>query len=296
MKLYYYRSAQPNFGDELNVWLWPRIFPGAFDQTIVQSDERALGALGARDTIFVAIGTILDGRLPAAPRKIVFGSGTGYRPPCQLDETWDVRFVRGPLTASVYGLDEGRAITDPALMAVHHFDYRLPKRHAVAFMPHISNVGHGWDFAARYAGMTFIDPRGDPEAVMTMIAETRLLLTEAMHGAILADAFRTPWIPIKTSPGILDFKWQDWCASISVDYRPRPLTRLWRDRTRRNALVRINAFARSRLAARQLIRHARGTPVLSSDAVRARLIERLKVAATRLAGDRGIPVSYRFDD
>ncbi|MEM8612949.1 MAG: polysaccharide pyruvyl transferase family protein, partial [Cyanobacteria bacterium P01_H01_bin.105] len=43
---------------------------------------------------------------------------------------------------------------------------------------------------------------------------------EAMHGAIVADALRTAWIPIVTSPRILSFKWRDWCASIGVPYRP----------------------------------------------------------------------------
>jgi succinoglycan biosynthesis protein ExoV len=41
-----------------------------------------------------------------------------------------------------------------------------------------------------------------------------------MHGAIIADYFRTPWIPVKISRKILDFKWHDWCESIDVQYEP----------------------------------------------------------------------------
>jgi succinoglycan biosynthesis protein ExoV len=41
-----------------------------------------------------------------------------------------------------------------------------------------------------------------------------------MHGAIAADALRIPWIPIITSPRMLTFKWQDWCSSLGLKYKP----------------------------------------------------------------------------
>jgi succinoglycan biosynthesis protein ExoV len=41
-----------------------------------------------------------------------------------------------------------------------------------------------------------------------------------MHGAIVADALRVPWVPIVTSPRILKLKWQDWCSSVNLPYQP----------------------------------------------------------------------------
>ena len=61
---------------------------------------------------------------------------------------------------------------------------------------------------------------------MTAIAQTEVLLAEAMHGAIVADALRVPWIPLCTSARILNFKWLDWCASLNLDYRPSFLSPL----------------------------------------------------------------------
>ena len=64
MKLVMWRGAEPNFGDELNEWIWPKAIPGILDD-----DEAHL---------FVGIGALLNHRLPSDV-EIVFGSGAGWR-------------------------------------------------------------------------------------------------------------------------------------------------------------------------------------------------------------------------
>jgi succinoglycan biosynthesis protein ExoV len=48
-----------------------------------------------------------------------------------------------------------------------------------------------------------------------------------MHGAIIADTLRTPWIPVKCYSNILEFKWQDWCGSLNMRYEPEILPEVW---------------------------------------------------------------------
>ena len=70
MKLVYFRGKQPNFGDDLNAVLWPRLLPGLFDET---------GAEG-----FLGIGTLIGMATPGCLRLHVFSTGAGY----DAVETW----------------------------------------------------------------------------------------------------------------------------------------------------------------------------------------------------------------
>ena len=42
------------------------------------------------------------------------------------------------------------------------------------------------------------------------------MLTEALHGAIVADALRVPWIPIRLYDRYSEFKWRDWTESMHL--------------------------------------------------------------------------------
>ncbi len=206
MRLHYYRDSIGNVGDELNPWLWPQLLPGFFD--------------ARDDTYFVGIGTILGLELPPAARKIVFGSGVGYGQAPTLDAQWDVRFVRGPLTAAALHLPPERAITDSAL-ALRLLVPPASGGRGVGFMPHhLSAEYANWQQICDDAGIEFIDPRHAVPKVLGQIAKCSMVIAEAMHGAILADTLRVPWRAVKAYSHINQFKWDDWCQSLNLRYEP----------------------------------------------------------------------------
>jgi succinoglycan biosynthesis protein ExoV len=217
MKLFYYqrKDGANNFGDSLNPWLWNQLLPGVLDE-----DET---------TAFIGTGTLLNDllprRLPHARRIVVMSAGVGYEkgiPP--LDESWHIYCVRGPLSAQKLGIEARLAVTDGAVLVRRLFKPGGNKSSRFAFIPHVHHANYGseaWQGICEEIGFTYIDPRWSVEQVLQAISQTEILLAEAMHGAIVADALRVPWIPVCTSARILRFKWLDWCASVGVDYQPR---------------------------------------------------------------------------
>jgi succinoglycan biosynthesis protein ExoV len=215
MKLYYWRSKHGNFGDDLNPWLWPRL----------------LGDLlcGDDTVLFVGIGTILDNKIPSSPIKVVFGSGCwGHALPIINHGRWRVYCVRGPRTAKALCLPPELAVTDPAALVRVVLKHEFSKHHRVSFMPHHESPLYAdWRSLCMEAGIHYIDPCGHVETVMRDIGESELLLADAMHGAIVADALRVPWLPTRVYDRRDDFKWWDWLASLELQHRFARFPRLW---------------------------------------------------------------------
>ena len=214
MKLLYYQDSNGNFGDDLNLWLWPKLMPGVLDD-----DGRCL---------FLGIGSILSRRMniPARPLKLAFGCGVGYGEPPDIDERWKIYCVRGPLSAAALKLSPSIAVTDAAVLIRRFTPPLQAKKHRAIFMPHhrslIRAQIQGVDLrrVCEDAGIFYVDPSVPVEEVLQAIAQTGVVIAEAMHVAIVADAMRVPWIPIRFYDHILDFKWKDWTSSLQLDYQP----------------------------------------------------------------------------
>jgi hypothetical protein len=206
MKLYYYKDPKKNFGDDLNEWLWPKIF------------RREFGDLFDKNTLFLGIGSILDEHVPKFPTKIVLGSGYAYSLPPTIDGTWKFFSVRGPMTAQKLGIDRKMAITDAAILCTPFLDRAQHASRKVSFMPHHRNVHLPWDEICDLLDIQYINPCEGVESCLIKISKSEKLITEAMHGAIIADCMRIPWTPVKTSGAINDFKWMDWTLSLDIDF------------------------------------------------------------------------------
>ena len=213
MKLHYFRSPHGNFGDDLNGWLWPELLPGVWDD-------------GQDGITFVGIGTILNRLVPDTRLKIVAGSGVGYSPlpPNLHDGSWEILGLRGPLSARAAGLPAEAVITDGAILLGTIDGLVKPqgmRTGNVVFVPHVSSTETGaWGDICTRLGITYVDPRWDFHRVFALIGNARLVLAEAMHGAIVADTLRVPFVPLVSSREISSFKWMDWTLSMGLPYRP----------------------------------------------------------------------------
>jgi succinoglycan biosynthesis protein ExoV len=212
MRLYVWRGTTRNFGDELNELLWPHLLPGRFDDALFDD--------GGSD-LFLGIGSVLDARPPADRRKIVAGAGFGgYENPASLDESWEIYWVRGPRTARQLGLPTAFGLGDPASLLPLVHPVARHDTGAIGFMPHFESLARGaWPEAATAAGVTLIDPRNAPHTILDQIAGCRMLLSEALHGVIVADALRIPWVALAPVAPIHRAKWLDWAEALDLTIR-----------------------------------------------------------------------------
>jgi len=214
--LLYYRNSCGNFGDDLNEMIWRHLLPA----DVLDNGEILLVGIGSIFNHTVAAPSVTAGK-----RVFVIGSGAGYGPLPSGWREWTILAVRGPLTAPLIKRPE-LSITDAAALIANVQESRQPNRarNDIIFMPHYHSAERGrWSEVASKAGMIFVDPRWSVTIILKMFQQARLVMTEAMHGAIVADALRIPWIPLQACSEALSFKWQDWTLSVGLPYTPLKL-------------------------------------------------------------------------
>lgn len=211
MQLYFWKSPQGNFGDDLNPWLWGRLIP-------------ELAELGDDSVVFSGIGSVIGKHLPAGRINIVLGSGAGYtRIP---KRNWKIYALRGQLSAKL--LDTGRSLPlgDPAVL-VSCLHTVAQRSNRVVFVPHWETVQfNSWRLVCDRIGCELVDPREQPLDVVEKIASSRLVIAESLHAAIIADAYRVPWVPV-VCMHFNRFKWTDWLTTLQMEYRPVFLGEPW---------------------------------------------------------------------
>jgi succinoglycan biosynthesis protein ExoV len=283
---WHWRGVARNFGDELNLLLWPRLLPGLLD------DDPA--------ELFLGIGSVLDARHARDAVKLVAGAGYGgYAPLPVLDARWVIHWVRGPRTACQLGLAPAYGLGDPAMLLPQAGWGRIGGGDTIAFMPHFESAERGaWVEAATEAGIELIDPRDDPAAIIAAIGRCRVLLSEAMHGVIVADALRVPWIAVQPLSPQHRAKWHDWADTLDLHIEFHQLTpSSLRERLRASPLAALHSgyrlldrfgsafgrLTRGRLvgqAAQSLAAAAAAAPQLSTapalDRCQTRMLERLE--------------------
>lgn len=238
MNIIYWQSGIKNFGDELNRDFYHRAL--GLDLIDYKSAEAVLG-----------IGSILDYDTTSYKAINVLGSGSGFDK-LNLNNIDDYRFwfVRGPNTAKVLGLESDLAISDPAILVpdLYQYSFKNLRKSGTLFIPHYFSALNGdWSYACNIAGVNYRDPTSSLFDICRDIASSELVITESLHGAILADTYRVPWILVATPPiARSPFKWHDWTASINKKYNPICLPWLWTKQI--NFSEKVSNFTKYHLA------------------------------------------------
>ena len=213
MELIYYKSPKGNVGDDLNPWLWPKIF----------GDKNHFESVN-----FIGIGSILDRALEKwiinNNKKVVFGAGVRsfFYDQSQLTNA-DILFVRGPISSKA--LSGVKFITDSAYCLKFVENLKLSKSltYKISYVPYFTHMDSiDWNLFEILTGIKVISPFLSVDNFLYEISKSEKVLSSAMHGAIFADMLRIPWCrvrlekhggePLLTS----ELKWADWSSSMNI--------------------------------------------------------------------------------
>ena len=215
MNLYWCKTTPPNVGDALNEWLWPKLIP-------------EIDLLHPESTLF-GIGSVLDERVNTYGPTYVIGSGARSREHgIKSRENLQILAVRGPLTASALGIDMKLSATDPAALLAYHYAKPASRGLRIGLVPYFSSPHEFWQRIADEMGLDLVSPHLGVFEFLDAISECDFVISEAMHGAIISDALRIPWHPIRSNSVIGEgntnrFKWTDWCESVGIEFSPTDL-------------------------------------------------------------------------
>ncbi|WP_209427989.1 hypothetical protein [Pararhodobacter sp. SW119] len=140
-------------------------------------------------------------------------------------------------------------------------------------------------------GMILVPPTLEVEPFLAALRQCGRIVAEAMHGAILADAFRIPWIGCRILSALREgptstFKWGDWMDSLGIQtkFSTSLPPALYRAPTRFRA--RLAGHARRRAVAQITAAWTDPYWTLSTDSALERAQSRILEKADALAQGR----------
>ena len=215
----YIRWKGQNFGDDLNDTLFQDVF-GVNEWTEnVNAISDGVNLLG--------IGTLLNGNLnlsdPASLWIIGSGAGNNLGMP-RFSSNTNLFFVRGPLTCQYLNLPSDRAMGDAAYLLADKFLAVASK--SVVQPRRVGIIPHHWSIESNYPRWqqilqhpSIISPQLEWTAFVEQVNACEVILTECLHGAILADILHKPFIVFATTPAFHTFKWLDWASSRNLQLK-----------------------------------------------------------------------------
>ncbi|MFM8735572.1 MAG: polysaccharide pyruvyl transferase family protein [Pirellulales bacterium] len=196
----FWHVGRPNFGDDVNPTFFERITGRGLRLAVDRDRPHLLGA-----------GSILE-RSTAA--SVICGSGF-LEPPAGVVRAGRLVAVRGERSAAAFPRQGDLLLGDP-LVLVDGVVEAVPKAHRVGLVPHVTSVARWRGLNARH--LAIIDPADDPWRVIRAIASCEVVLSQSLHGLIVADALGIPnaWIAPSDAMRGGRFKFDDYFTTLDA--------------------------------------------------------------------------------
>ena len=232
IRVYWWKNVF-NFGD----WLTPYLLE-KWGLHFEYASLRSAQLISVGSTLSMTL-NVFD-LLWRAKKLVVLGSGLMFNPQWSMTyylrlQFLDIRLVRGELTkmALLKFIQRNIPCGDPGLLASSFYNKELvAKAYSVGLIPHHSRYEQFAKLTLPI-GWRLIDPRTSKcEAVFENICQCELIMSESLHGLVVADSFEIPnvWLYNTDLHVGGDFKFRDYFSSIdrspSLCYRVEDLSEI----------------------------------------------------------------------
>jgi hypothetical protein len=205
----FWHIGTPNFGDDIN----PAFFAALTGQRLRLATRRDVPH-------FLGMGSILD---RATDQSVVLGAGLIAPDAAPRQMPARIIALRGHLSCQALGLAPDMPLGDPMVLLDRLM--RADPDGTTGFVPHVSMTRQARRLLP--PGMRLIDVAADPWQVIRDIASCQRILSQSLHGLIVADALGIANLWVAPDPGMAGgrFKFDDYFSMLDAPKMAHSLTR-----------------------------------------------------------------------
>lgn len=132
----------------------------------------------------------------------ILGAGFISKRYNRVGNNWNVKIIRGPLSAKQCGVFSEVEFGDPGILASQIYSSNCKKYYELGIVPHKRDFEIVKSLKLDKT-VKIINPRQLPAKVAKEINQCRFIASSSLHGLIFADSFRIPNIHLKFSDNLI---------------------------------------------------------------------------------------------
>ena len=209
-----------NFGDAINPFLIEKI-SGECPKNIHFNIKEFFKQLITKEPIYLVVGSTLQWAV--TKDTVIWGAGFISNKFKLKTKPRNIFAVRGPLSREVImdsGIDCPKVYGDPVLLLPKFYQPKIKKKYKLGIIPHhIDKKNQKIGIFRDKENFLIIDICSNIKKVVDDILSCEKIISSALHGIIVSDAYNIPAYWVKFSDKVMgqDFKFKDYYLSIGQD-------------------------------------------------------------------------------